>query len=65
MKSSKISSRRRNGHKANKKHENQQAKPKWQRRAKKSSKIQKAHKNQKLPLNQLPLTLSIQVLPLK
>jgi hypothetical protein len=51
-------------HKANKKHEKRQNKTKWQRRAKKSSKTQQAHKAQKLPLNQLPLTLSMQALPL-
>jgi hypothetical protein len=57
-KSSRWSSRRRKNCKANKRHEKRQTKPKWQRRAQKSSKLQKK-------LTKLPLTISMQALPLR
>jgi hypothetical protein len=65
MKSSRRSSRR-----GEKPHAQQNARKaanqaKMERRAKKSLKTQKAHKTQKLPLNNLPLTLSMQALPLR
>jgi hypothetical protein len=59
-----IRSSTRKSRKTNKRHEKRQVKPKWQIRAKKSSNTQKAHKTQKLLLNQLHLTLSMQALPL-